>query len=197
MKMANFLMPKNTTASQVNDEADVDPDITSVGEVAVRRGPIGEIAVGGAAVVVTNFGDDTVSLLNATTLAVQHTVAVDGERELVLPELGVFLASFLIDGEVQGQVEFQVLLQQAPAALPKEIEDGFRGRGYADFKSALTELVIAKIEPIRTRYLELTGDRAELEKLVALGAERARGVAEGTMETVWERTGLGRRPDGR
>jgi YVTN family beta-propeller protein len=81
MKMANFLMPKNTTASQVNTEADVDPDITPLGEVAVRRGPIGDIAAGAgaAAVVVTNFGDDTVSLLNVDTLAVQRTVAVDGE----------------------------------------------------------------------------------------------------------------------
>jgi tryptophanyl-tRNA synthetase len=77
-----------------------------------------------------------------------------------------------------------------------EIEEGFSGRGYADFKSALTELVIANVDPIRTRFRELTGDRAELDKLVALGAERARGVAEGTMVGVWERTGLGRRPDG-
>ena len=81
MKMANFLMPNRTIAPQVNNEADVDPDITSVGEVAVRRGPIGDIAAGtgAAAVVVTNYGDDSVSLLNTTTLAVQRTVAVDGE----------------------------------------------------------------------------------------------------------------------
>lgn len=51
---------------------------------------------------------------------------LDVVDDAVLPELGVFLASFLIDGEVQGQVEFQVLLQQAPAALPKEIEDDLK-----------------------------------------------------------------------
>jgi YVTN family beta-propeller protein len=81
MKMANFLMPKGTTASEVNNEADVDRDITSVGEVAVRRGPIGDIAAGtdAAAVVVTNYGDDSVSLLNADDLAVEDTIAVDGE----------------------------------------------------------------------------------------------------------------------
>jgi YVTN family beta-propeller protein len=81
MKMANFLMPKNTSASEVNEEAHVDPDITLVGAVALRRGPIGDIAAGtdGPTVVVTNYGDDSVSLLNADDLAVEDTIAVDGE----------------------------------------------------------------------------------------------------------------------
>jgi YVTN family beta-propeller protein len=81
MKMANFLMPKNTTGSEVNSEADVDPDITRVGAVAVDRGPIGDIAAasGAASVVVTNYGDDTVSLVNADRLAVQDIIAIDGE----------------------------------------------------------------------------------------------------------------------
>jgi YVTN family beta-propeller protein len=78
MKMANFLMPKGTA---VNDEAHVDPDITPVGDVAVDRGPIGDVAAGGdgAPVVVTNYGDGTISLLNVHTLAAECDIAVDGE----------------------------------------------------------------------------------------------------------------------
>ena len=76
------------------------------------------------------------------------------------------------------------------------IEEMFRGRGYADFKSALADRVIAALEPIRARYLELTGDSAELDKLMALGAQRARDVAEDTMVQVWAKVGLGRRPEG-
>jgi YVTN family beta-propeller protein len=80
MKMANFLMPKNSPVSGVNEEAHVDPDVTRVGVVAVRRGAIGDIAVaGGGTTVVTNYGDDTVSLLNAHTLAVEGVVVVPGE----------------------------------------------------------------------------------------------------------------------
>jgi YVTN family beta-propeller protein len=80
MKMANFLMPKNTPASGVTEEAHVDPDITRMGAVAVQRGPIGDIAVAGdGAMVVTNHGDDSVSLLNADTLAVDGVIAVPGE----------------------------------------------------------------------------------------------------------------------
>jgi YVTN family beta-propeller protein len=78
MKMANFLMRESTPDSHVNDEAHVDPDVTPVGTVAVRRGPIGDIAAG-AAVVVTHHGDDSVSFLNPDTLVVEDTIGVPGE----------------------------------------------------------------------------------------------------------------------
>ena len=54
------------------------------------------------------------------------TEIIDVVDDAVLPELGVYVASFLIDGEVEGQVEFQYVLQQPPEQLPKELEDGFR-----------------------------------------------------------------------
>ena len=77
--MANFLLPKGTTDSHVNDEAHVDPDIARVGTVTVRRGPIGDIAASAVAVVVTNYGDDSVSFLNPGTHVVEETIGVPGE----------------------------------------------------------------------------------------------------------------------
>src|SRR5262245_18052778 len=77
--MANFLMPKGTSDSRVNDEAHVDPDIARVGTVAVQRGPIGDIAASAAAVVVTNYGHDSVSFLNPDTLELEDTIGVPGE----------------------------------------------------------------------------------------------------------------------
>jgi hypothetical protein len=47
-------------------------------------------------------------------------------EDAVFDELGVYLASFLLDGEVLGQTEFQVVLQAAPEKLDKEVEDGLR-----------------------------------------------------------------------
>ena len=80
MKMANFLMPKNTSVAEVNHETHLNPDVTRLGAVAVRRGPIGDIAAtDDGTLVVTNPGDDTVSLLDADTLAVAGVVAVPGE----------------------------------------------------------------------------------------------------------------------
>lgn len=79
MQMANFLMPMDTPDSHVNDVACVDPDVTPVGTVAVRRGPIGDIAASGVAVVVTNHGDDSVSFLDPDTRVVEDTIGVPGE----------------------------------------------------------------------------------------------------------------------
>jgi DNA-binding beta-propeller fold protein YncE len=55
-----------------------------MGAVAVKRGPIGDIAVVGSAVAVTNYGDDTVALLDAATFAVNGVVAVPGEPVAVV-----------------------------------------------------------------------------------------------------------------
>jgi len=51
---------------------------------------------------------------------------IDRPEDATFEEVGVHLASFLIDDEVQGQVEFQMVLQLPPQKLPKEYEDAFR-----------------------------------------------------------------------
>jgi YVTN family beta-propeller protein len=76
MDMANFLMPKGTSGSDVKNE---NPNGTVVGAAVIGRGAIGDIATSDASVVVTNYGDDSVSFVDAATLALEQTVAVDGE----------------------------------------------------------------------------------------------------------------------
>ncbi len=78
MNTANFLMPESTTDSHVNGETNADPDAALAGTVAVRRGPIGDIAACDV-VVVTNYGHDSVSFLNPDTLALEDTIGVPGE----------------------------------------------------------------------------------------------------------------------
>jgi hypothetical protein len=51
-------------------------------------------------------------------------VAEDIE-EALLEEAGIYAASFVIDGEVQGQVEFQVVLT-APGAVPADVEGAIK-----------------------------------------------------------------------
>lgn len=50
----------------------------------------------------------------------------DVVTDAVLDEVGVYAVSFLIDGEVQGQVECQLLLTVGAQKLPKEYEDALR-----------------------------------------------------------------------
>ena len=47
-------------------------------------------------------------------------------EDALLSELGVHVASFLLDGEVMGQTEVQVVLQTAPDRFDPEIEDGLK-----------------------------------------------------------------------
>jgi tryptophanyl-tRNA synthetase len=71
-----------------------------------------------------------------------------------------------------------------------ELEERFEGKGYGDLKVALGEAVAARLEPIRTRYEELMQDPAETARLLAVGADRARKVAEDTMREVRAAAGL-------
>lgn len=61
-------------------------------------------------------------LLGSMDLTRVETVVEDA----VFEELGGYVASFLLSGELLGQTEFQVVLQAVPERLPKEIEDGLR-----------------------------------------------------------------------
>jgi tryptophanyl-tRNA synthetase len=75
------------------------------------------------------------------------------------------------------------------ATVP-ELEERFRGSGYGDFKKALGDRLIEALAPIRDRYHELMSDRGELETLLKKGAERAAGVAAGTLSEVRDKVGL-------
>ncbi len=68
------------------------------------------------------IGPEPRRLLGSMDLTRFETVVEDALFE----ELGVYLASFLLAGEVLGQTEFQVVLQAAPDRLDKEVEDGLR-----------------------------------------------------------------------
>jgi tryptophanyl-tRNA synthetase len=71
-----------------------------------------------------------------------------------------------------------------------ELEEHFAGRGYGDLKKELAEVVTEFVTPVRARTQELLDDRAELERLLAGGAARAREVAAETVRTVYDRVGF-------
>ncbi len=56
--------------------------------------------------------------------------------------------------------------------------DSSAARGYGDLKKGVAEALIEVVAPIRRRYEELMPAPEELDRLLAMGAERARKVAE-------------------
>ncbi len=74
---------------------------------------------------------------------------------------------------------------------PDEIEAEFEGAGYGDFKAAVGEAVVEYLTPVREAYAELRADEAELERILAAGAERARAIAAPVLADVRGRMGVG------
>jgi tryptophanyl-tRNA synthetase len=72
----------------------------------------------------------------------------------------------------------------------EQIEKDYEGKGYGDFKRDVAEAVVALVEPIQRRYLELRGDTTELERLLARGAAKAREAAAPTLRRMYERMGF-------
>ncbi len=70
------------------------------------------------------------------------------------------------------------------------IENEFAGKGYGDFKTAVAEVVIAELEPIRDRTKQLMDDPAELVSLLNAGAKKANDVASNTLKEVYAALGL-------
>lgn len=71
-----------------------------------------------------------------------------------------------------------------------ETEAHFAGSGYGNLKVELAELVIEQLRPIREKTLELLSDAAELDRLLAIGAQKANELAEQTLAKVYERIGF-------
>lgn len=64
----------------------------------------------------------------------------------------------------------------------------YRTAGYGNFKVAVAEAVTAGVKPIREAYQDMSDD--EVAEVMSSSAQRARGMAEETMERVREATGL-------
>jgi tryptophanyl-tRNA synthetase len=70
------------------------------------------------------------------------------------------------------------------------LEQEYAGRGYGDLKSDLAAAFVAFAEPVQARVQEYLTDPAALDKVLDLGAQRARQVADVTAATVYEKVGL-------
>jgi tryptophanyl-tRNA synthetase len=74
----------------------------------------------------------------------------------------------------------------------QEIEATYDGSGYGRFKEDIAEGIIELLEPIQTRYRELRADPAELQRRLAMGAEKARVSSAPTLALMYERMGFTR-----
>jgi len=70
------------------------------------------------------------------------------------------------------------------------LEADYAGQGYGDLKRDLAEVLASAVTPFRERALQYLADPAELDAILAAGAERAREIADATVATAYERVGF-------
>ena len=83
------------------------------------------------------------------------------------------------------------ILAAVSGTPPDQVERQFDGAGYGAFKQAVADAVVAYLQPVRERYQELRADEPRLERIMAVGAEKARAIASQTLVEVREATGVG------
>ena len=73
---------------------------------------------------------------------------------------------------------------------PAEVLARYPGAGWGAFKPALAELAVEKLAPISREMARLMDDPAEIDRLLARGAERAREIAAPVLRQTYEIVGL-------
>ena len=82
------------------------------------------------------------------------------------------------------------IMSVATGEEPDAIESRYDGAGYGQFKADVAEAVVAVVAPIQERYRELRGDSAELQRLLGIGADKARETSAPTLAAMYERMGF-------
>ena len=95
------------------------------------------------------------------------------------------------DPERPGITNLLTIYQTLTRQSQQEIEQEFAGKGYGDFKAALTERLVEALTPIQQRYNELISDLPTLESILKQGADEVRPIAEATLQQVKNVIGLG------
>jgi len=72
----------------------------------------------------------------------------------------------------------------------KEIEKKFKGKGYAEFKKSLAELLINSLEPFRRKRKELILREVYVREILEQGRKRAQIIAQSTLQEVRKKMGL-------
>ena len=71
-----------------------------------------------------------------------------------------------------------------------EIEKGFEGKSYVEFKDSLAEMIINFLAPFQKKYSEFKNNIGEVEKILKTSEEKARKEAQKTLDEVKQKIGL-------
>ena len=96
---------------------------------------------------------------------------------------------------LEGRPEAKNLVGIYGAIIGESVEQvlaRFAGQGFGSFKPALADALVALIAPLRDRLAELRADPAELDRILARGADKARALGAPTLAEAYRAVGLNR-----
>lgn len=125
----------------------------------------------GHAILLLDSPDDIARKLSRATTDSQRDILFDPKRPGVFNLLSIYRG-------FTGQSE-------------ADIEAHFEGKGYGDLKRELAEVVVEALLPLQERYHELMSEPAEIDRILAEGADRLRPIAAATLARVMGKIGLG------
>ncbi|NVO56515.1 tryptophan--tRNA ligase [Rhodobacteraceae bacterium B1Z28] len=64
------------------------------------------------------------------------------------------------------------------------------GKQFGEFKPMLADLAVSKLSPISTEMARLMGEEAEIDRILARGAEKARAIATPILQQTYEIVGM-------
>ncbi|NKY56810.1 tryptophan--tRNA ligase [Nocardia flavorosea] len=70
------------------------------------------------------------------------------------------------------------------------LEKDYAGRGYGDLKADVADALVGFATPLRAKVEEYMADQGELDRILGIGAERAREIAGNTLAQVYDRVGF-------
>ena len=82
------------------------------------------------------------------------------------------------------------LLSCATGTSIADLVPAYEDKMYGHLKTDVADAVVAMLEPIQAKFTELRQDQAELDRIMAVGAEKAQMRAQQTIDKVYEAIGF-------
>jgi tryptophanyl-tRNA synthetase len=138
--------------------------------------------------------DDPTKKMSKSTASDSHGIGLLDPPALIRKKLGRATTDsqreIVFDPARPGVSNLLTIFQALSGQTPEEIEAHFVGKGYAQLKGDLADLVVATLEPIQERYRQLTSAPEHLDQILAQGVARLRPLVDATMTCVRHAMGL-------
>jgi tryptophanyl-tRNA synthetase len=139
--------------------------------------------------------DDPTTKMSGSEMGAGHSIALldppDVIRSKIMKATTDSQRDIVFDESRPGIFNLLTIYQTITGEKEKDIEARYEGKGYADFKKDLVDVVVGCVRPLQERYHELTSEPGRIDAILKEGADKARPLAEKTLDDVKKRVGLG------